>query len=316
MAEKLKKIALYFQKPDAYWKVSDERPAFVVDPGPLGRYPLDLLPRLTGHFTTFDESHLPIRRSADGTGFWHNYATICAFGLAHWDAYLLSGKAEHRAHLLNAAGYLMRTADRRDDILRLRTEIPGLGHVGKLCGMFQGEAMSVLCRAWHATGDEAFLQAAVACLGPFDLPVAEDGVLGFFGTSGIPWYEEDPDQPLKHILNGMIYALFGIWEVGVVAGHTRARELFEKGVNSVAAALPSYDNGFWSWYWLAESDPPYIASMLYHNLHVCQLTILAKLTGKDVFDTFAGRFQRYAKSPSSRMRAAMAMSLAKLRRVS
>jgi len=117
--------------------------------------------------------------------------------------------------------------------------------------MSQGEAMSVLCRAWQETGQERYLKAAMGVFGVFELPVEHDGVLGYISRIGVPWYEEDVALPLRHILNGMVYALWGLRDLFIVCEDRRTGRCFEDSGSSVIAALPSYDSGFWSWFgWL------------------------------------------------------------------
>jgi heparosan-N-sulfate-glucuronate 5-epimerase len=316
MDERLAKFGLYFREPQAYWKLSDNRIGLAVDPGPLGRYPLNLAPRLTaGHFTDYDQAGLPVRRATGKNTFLHNYTTICCFALAHWDNYLTSGDSKHFEGFLSAADYIVRTADRRGKIIRLRAEIPGGGHTGGVSSIVQGEAISVLCRAWQATQQSHYLETAIGCIEPFDLPIAEDGVLGYVSALKLPWYEEYPlPRPLRHVLNGMIYSVWGLRELAIISSLPRTKELFDRGVDSLHRALPSFDNGFWSLYSLPEEGRPYVASMMYHSLHICQLTALGFQTARVEFSEQALRFDKYSRSAFSRFFAASWMIRAKLSR--
>jgi heparosan-N-sulfate-glucuronate 5-epimerase len=314
MDERVSKLALYFLGAGAYWKLSDNRNGLAVDPGPIGPYPLDMVPRLaSGHFTCFDEAGLPVRYAADKRTPLHNYTTICCFALAHWESYLKTGEKMHLERFLCAADYIVRTADRQSGIVRLRAERPGAGHTGEVSSIVQGEAISVLCRAWQATQKSHYLETAVGCLGPFDLSIAEGGVVGCISSMNLPWYEEYPAvRPLQHVLNGMIYAIWGLRELAVVSGISHAKELFDRGVNSIHRALPSFDNGFWSLYALPEEGRPYVASMMYHGLHICQLTALGLQTSRPEFCEWALRFENYSHSAMSRICAASWMIRAKL----
>jgi len=75
----------------------------------------------------------------------------------------------------------------------------------------------------------------------------------------------------------------------------------------VAAALPSFDNGFWSWYWISENGPPYIASMGYHMLHVRLLSALGERTGNTELIQRAEHFESYARKLVNRSRAGFQM---------
>ncbi len=95
----------------------------------------------------------------------------------------------------------------------------------------------------------------------------------------------------------MIYSLVGLWEIYQVMPQLAiAKELFEKGLIYLEKTLPLFDTGkrSWYWYWLDERNPNYIASAMYHNLHICQLNYLHSITGKIVFKECATKFDSYS----------------------
>src|SRR5690606_31614031 len=118
------------------------------------RYPIDFGDRLQdGHFSSFDASGVPVRLTR--TGPIHNYTRICGWALAHWSRRRGGTWSDRsRAAFLLAADYLVDTAERVGADLHLRAEFPGGGHVGSISGMCQGQAMSVLTRAYLLTGQE------------------------------------------------------------------------------------------------------------------------------------------------------------------
>jgi len=79
--------------------------------------------------------------------------------------------------VLLVSNYILRTAERSNRGMLLRREVPGLGHVGPISALYQGQAISVLLRGFRATGHAAFLEGALACLGPFHHSVDADGVV-------------------------------------------------------------------------------------------------------------------------------------------
>jgi hypothetical protein len=313
MGENLRKLSLYFRNSHAYWQLVERDEVLAVDAGSLGRFPLDIEPRLTtGHYTHFDNAGLPVRLSPNGRGFIHNYSTISGFALAYWDRYLKTGDKSNLGKLLCAADYILHTAHREGRAVRLRAEKVEAGHVGTLSGLWQGQAMSVLCRAWQSTKEVNYLEGAIGLAEPFDVPVERgDGVLGRITNRGLRWYEEDVEPPIHHVLNGMMVALLGLRDLAVVAGHQHAEELFKIGVESVRGVLADFDSGFWSWYSISDGGSLYIASMGYHTLHVCLLTALAEITGNAELNQWARQFEGYAGNPICRFRAASHMLRAK-----
>jgi hypothetical protein len=114
------------------------------------------------------------------------------------------------------------------------------------------------------------------------------------------------------ILNGHNYALFGLADLVSISNENWVREHLNTGIKALAESVQFFDNGFWSWYWV--NKPLYIASAMYHNLHICQLKALYNLSGNDKLLLYADRFAAYAKSPVKRAIAAAYMLKAKIKK--
>jgi heparosan-N-sulfate-glucuronate 5-epimerase len=312
--ENLKKASLYFRSTRAYWSLQDHEQRLAINAGPMGRYPLNLESLLGGaHFTDFDQAGLPVRKSSEAREFLHNYSTLCAWGLGHWDRYLRTGNGEELRKLLLVADYILQTCHHDGNVALLRAERPAAGHTGEVSALWQANSISVLCRAWHATQTADYLETACLLVPLFDVPVEEGGVLGYITRLGVHWYEEYVQKPLNHVLNGMLYALVGLRDLILTTAHPRATELFQQGIASVIAALPEFDTGYWSWYQLSETGSSYIASMGYHTLHVRLLEALSERTGQPELGKWAARFQSYAHSPLNRCHALMQIVQQKVR---
>jgi len=309
MPETLRKLGLYFRDLDTYWKAPDENQALAVEPGPTGRYLVDIVPRLEqGHYDRFDEQGLPIRPSRDGKGFFHNYTTLCSYALANWEKYLITGDRQYADLLIKVARFFLTSGQRLDDgslMLRESSDRP-------LSAMNQGEGMSVLVRAWQYSDEQPFLDAARGCSLPFTRNVDDDGVVEPMVGTGLPWYEELGARPVDHILNGMIYALWGLRDLALASDDRQAKELLEQGIESLDRALPQFDRGYWSDYSIMEDGTSIIASIMYHNLHVVQLTRMAKETGLQTLSEHAGRFKKYAGSTPNRLRAGLMLARRKV----
>lgn len=307
MSETLSKIALYLRPGKRYWHaVSD--PQRLADPL---AYPIDFGPRLhDGHFHHFDDAGVPLRITRAGA--LHNYTRICGWALAHWST-RHSGvfPQSHADAFLTAADYILDTAIRSGSEIQLRAEVLGAGHIGPISAMSQGQAMSVLVRAHILTGETRYLDGAAACLGPFRRSVSQDGVVGSMAGVHHPWFEEDTREPSRHILNGMVFALWGLHDLGYHQDHVEAGELYDAGILALAAAIDRYDTGRWSTYDAPDEMRPYIASMRYHDLHIAQLEALAVHHAE--FRAYADRFRAHAQSVGRRWYAAGTMALAKIR---
>ena len=117
---------------------------------------------------------------------------------------------------------------------------------------------------------------------------------------GYLWLEEYLVQPPSHILNGMIWAAWGIHDYATLGGEPRAQALFLEAVRTLVANLHRYDTGFWSCYELRPGRVPMVASQFYHRLHVTQLDVMDRLTGEEAFGERAVRWRAYQRQPLNR----------------
>lgn len=158
--------------------------------------------------------------------------------------------------------------------------------------MIQGEALSCFARAYDRTKDERFLAAAEAVFHSFCIPY--DSEYGFMNEDeyGI-WFEEVPAKTPPHILNGFIFAIFGLWDYYIVCKNPAAGHLAQKAMDTVENALEDYDTGYWSFYDLRGVMAP----RKYHaDVHIPQLDALFQITGNESFLAMRHRWERYSRS--------------------
>lgn len=164
-----------------------------------------------------------------------------------------------------------------------------------MSAMSQGFGLSVMVEAFELTQDNTYLTLAKKALNSFEVSVADDGIQSSWGTT--MWYDEYPTTPEKHVLNGFIFSLAGLYNYYTYTKSLKAKKLFDDGVNSLHEHLASYDAGFNSFY--SSSVNPTIHSIAsitggqYHDLHIAQLLWLYKVTGDIFFYKFAHKFLQY-----------------------
>jgi hypothetical protein len=168
-------------------------------------------------------------------------------------------------------------------------------------GIAQGQGASLLVRLHAETGDGELAAAARLALSPLFTPQAEGGVCG--ELAGLPWPEEYPTTPQSHVLNGAIFALWGIRDLAVGLEDDEASEQFEHGLHSLATNLHLFDTGRWSLYSLFPHPLRNRASSFYHDLHVNQLTAMQLLAPRPEFERVRDRWAGYARSRYARAKA-------------
>jgi hypothetical protein len=165
--------------------------------------------------------------------------------------------------------------------------------------MAQGQVASVFVRAYATNRVERYRDIALAAIAP--LLVEEPNDLVSFTDEG-PVLEEAPSNPRSHILNGWIYALWGVWDVAVGLDSDGAHRRFTESTEALAAKLDSYDLGWWTRYSLYPHAAKDLAKPFYHEIHATQAGVMHELTGLDVFGDAATRWRHY-NTTRNRMRA-------------
>nr|NIO19363.1 hypothetical protein [Candidatus Aenigmarchaeota archaeon] len=113
---------------------------------------------------------------------------------------------------------------------------------------------------------------------------------------GDTWFEEYVVFPPTHILNGFIWASWGVFDYFVAKGESVAERLFHQAIQTLCANIHRYDAGFWSLYEQSGTKLKMLASPFYHHLHIVQLKILHQLTGEEIFRRYAEKWEGYRRN--------------------
>ena len=162
-------------------------------------------------------------------------------------------------------------------------------------GLAQGQGISLLVRAHHETGDASYLDTAKRAFESF-LHTTDQGGVIYVDECGRTWFEEYIVSPPTHILNGFLWATWGVYDYFLATGEMAARTLFDSAVDTLAARLDRYDTGFWSLYEQSGTRLRMLSSPFYHRLHIVQLEVLHRLTGLDIFRGYALKWDEYRAS--------------------
>jgi hypothetical protein len=179
-------------------------------------------------------------------------------------------------------------------------------------GLAQGSGLSLLVRAAMMEGDPRFATAADHAFESLQLGVDRGGT-SVIDTNGRFWIEEYLVQPPSHVLNGFIWAAWGVHDFARWTGRADAQSLWQRCVDTLEAELPRFDIGWWSLYEAPNDGRRMLASFYYHRLHIVQLQVLHRLTGRAVFADYASRFTTYLGNRAGRARAFAEKSWFKLR---
>lgn len=181
-------------------------------------------------------------------------------------------------------------------------------------GLAQAQAVSVLCRAVKFARDAAARARYEAAL-----HVGFAGLIESVNAGGLlltegddVWVEEVVAKRRVAILDGCMFALFGLRDYADLTETPEAQAVFEAGYRTILRYLPVFDMGYWSRADLYQAKPPMPASHFYHNLHVHQLRALHALTGEEAFSVYAEKWDGYQTSWINRKRALFAKIIFKI----
>ena len=228
-------------------------------------------------------------------------AHLIAWGLGHLELYRENREYDHLSRFKLAADWLQE--NQTDDgcwlspvpMPRYRLLSPWRS------GMAQGLGISILTRAARLFDDsrDRYLDAAVAALQPFHKDIREQGITTYHSEG--PFYEEYPCDPSRHVLNGFVFALWGLYDLVRAANHHEARLLWNNGLATLKAWLPAFDIGYWSLYQLPRT-PRNPATVPYHELHIKQMAVLSEITDDPVFAEYHQRWYNYTDSSINALR--------------
>lgn len=248
----------------------------------------------------YDEAGIPMLDYHGHVGLQYNPIAIAQYGLGNYNRWRAEGDEARRRRFLAAADWMVANLEPNDAGVPVwkhhfaweyRTPMPS----GWYSALSQGQGLSLLVRAHLVTGDARYLEAAHAAFGSFLLEMEEGGVV-HRDASGVLWFEETVVRPPTHILNGYLWAAWGIYDYLLHTGSDEARRVWEQAVAALSTELDRFDVGYWSLYDEAGTWLPNAASRFYHSLHVVQLDIMHRLTGLDVFRLYHDKWDRYQKS--------------------
>lgn len=285
------------------------------EPGVLGEYYMPFAAK-ADFAGRYDAAGIPMLDYRGEVGLRYNPIAIAQYGLGNYNRYLQTNDPTRCRRFLAAADWLAGHLEPNPAGLLVwqhhfdweyRTPLKD----GWYSALSQGQGLSVLVRAHRETSDDRYLAAAERAFESFLKPV-HDGGVSYLDGEGYTWFEETIVDPPTHILNGFIWASWGLYDYHLHTGHPEAQRLFDEAVRTLRDRLHEFDAGFWSLYELSGTRMKMLASPFYHRLHIVQLQVMSRLTGDRVFESYAQRWRGYAGHPLKRTTAVMLKALFKL----
>ena len=281
-----------------------------------------------GHY---DAAGIPMLDYHGTIGLQYNPIAIAQWGLANYNCFCDTHDEDRWRKTLQAADWLTANLEQNSRGLwvwnhHFDWEYRDTLKAPWYSGLAQAQGVSLLLRAQaHSNSkDEKYQSAADKAFVALTRPIAAGGVLFEDVSRDVHtnenndlWIEEYLVNPLTHILNGFIWALWGVFDFWLARADASAKEIFDRGIETLLHNLARYDTGYWSLYEQSGHEQSktrlkMLASPFYHRLHIVQLRVMSKLTGDTRFAAVADRWEGYALRRGNRTRALIEKSIFKL----
>lgn len=232
-----------------------------------------------------DNTELPKLNLENGK-FTYFPVAIFQYGLGCYDLFLLTKEKRYERKFIQCVEWTLEHQDEKgrwNNFSHYCPETP-------FGSMAQGEAASLLVRAYGYTKEQKYLDAAKRALDFMLLPIEDGGTTKYLGDDA--YLMEYTFKGM--VLNGSIFSWWGLYDYVLATGDNgNYREAMDKTLKSLIKVLPQYKCAYWSMY----SEDGLISSPFYHNLHVAQMQAMYQLTGEPIFDEYAKRWERQQKNP-------------------
>jgi len=271
-----------------------------------------------GHY---DAAGIPMLDYHGVIGLQYNPIAIAQWGLANYNRFCETGDDTRWQKTLKAADWLTANLEQNAHGLWVWNHHFDWDYRDTLkapwySGLAQGQGVSLLLRTHARSGEDKYQLATERAFVALTRPIAEGGVL-FEDEDKNLWIEEYLVDPPTHILNGFMWALWGVFDYWLAWADTPAKNIFDRGVETLVQNLAQFDTGYWSLYEQSGHDQSrtklkMLASPFYHQLHIVQLRVMFRLTGDARFAAVAERWEGYTQRRSNRTRALVEKSVFKL----
>ena len=243
----------------------------------------DLTEKVTRLPELLDNNELPYVEGERGEQILFPVA-VFQYGLGAYDLYLLEQDERYLKKFFQCVDWAIQNQESSgawNNFFFIYPQTP----YGAMC---QGEGVSLLIRAYKQSGEPMYLSAAKKALDFMLTPVTNGGTAN--ETEERMVLLEYTHRPT--VLNGWVFALFGLYDAILVCDSGIYREAFAKSLHTLIESLPDFDCDYWSIY----STDGKMSSPFYHDLHIAQMQALHEMTHDDLFLEYSERWMTYKKS--------------------
>ncbi len=197
----------------------------------------------------YDSAGIPQLDYHGKIGLQYNPIAIAQYGLGNFNLFRRTADPERRRKFFIIADWLCAHLEQNPQGLAVWNHHFDWEYRDTLRGpwysaLAQGQGISVLVRAYKESGEARYLDAAQRALACFHVPISDGGV-AFTDESGDLWFEEYIVSPSTHILNGFIWASWGIYDYSLATQDASTQDLFSRAAGRccIISTATTWDSG-------------------------------------------------------------------------
>lgn len=210
----------------------------------------------------------------DGYGYRYNPAYIAYYGLISFNKFLDTKKKKYLENFESSIKWIVKNGVKfeEDGILCKKWVYDfdwqnGLSLLksGWCSAMAQGLIASILIRSYFFYDDEKYLNLAKEAINIYKIDIEKGGVRAKYNNNY--YYEEYPTYPLSMVLDGLLFALVGAYELSKIdIGY---QEVFNEGIKFIEDNFDIWNyKNIWTKYGIFDGKQ-YLATFAYHKLNLC-----------------------------------------------
>jgi len=264
----------------------------------LGAYYQDFTPALyhieNDSIGQVDDKGIPY--VIEGDRQYYSPVYIIQYGLILHDLVIKEIKPEeNKVKLLKLIDWLIENSEEFKDSIVWRSEKNTHYNLEKgwISAMYQGQAISFFLRMSQLFDEPKHILFSEKIYKYFKFDFSEGGAKRE-DSNGYVWLEEYPTSPPSYVLNGFVYAIFGVLDLYRVTGNADAKILYESCIDTLKNNIHKYDLWYWSRYDQLKQE---LVSYYYQkNVHIPLVKILFLLTNEKKFDLLEKKWNQQLNS--------------------
>ncbi|EKP4442246.1 MULTISPECIES: D-glucuronyl C5-epimerase family protein [Vibrio] len=265
-------------------------------------YPSDLTEKTIWNGSV-DNKGIILNKLSSGEEIYFPIA-IAQKALGHYDLYLLNNSIEDKNLFLTYCKYLRTTINEYGLIETWHKQARPV--INNYSSMTQGQVISCFCRAYLITNDDIYIEKSYDL---FNALINPELFLSYSDSEGRLSFSEMPNENKEVILNGWIFTLWGLMDLGMITNNDSVCKVTNESLAKLANSLDNFSCGYWSKY----DDGNKISSPFYHQLHIHQLNALYLQTGIQQFKDYANTFESMKHNSFKKLKAIIIKSAQKLK---